>query len=216
MTPKTLIANATSPKVGAPGKPTPPEASVSSHSHLVQLRRALDRFERDIGQIEQWGEALARRLMDDGRLLTVGNGGSAAHAEHLASELVGRYALDRPPFSAIALHVDGAALSALTNDYGIEEMFARQVRAHARPGDVVVAFSTSGRSPNVLAAARAATESGATVWSFTGPGPNALAAVSTDFIGVTADRTATVQEIHQVAIHLLCAAFDRHVLSCEA
>lgn len=183
--------------------------------HLYALRQALDHFESQIERLDHWGEVLAERLSGNARILTVGNGGSAAHAEHLSSEFVGRYASDRRPFSALALHVDGAALTALTNDYGAEQMFARQVQAHMRPGDVMVAFSTSGRSPNVIQAARAARELGATVWSLTGPLPNPLADVTTEVLAVSAGCTATVQEIHQVAIHLLCAAFDRHLREQE-
>ncbi len=181
-------------------------------THLDALRDALDHFERTaLTQVQAWGKRLADRLVDGGRLLTVGNGGSAAHAEHLASEMVGRYLEERPPFSALALHVDGSALTALTNDYGPQEMFARQVRAHGRPDDVLIAFSTSGRSPNVVAAADAARAAGMVVWSFTGPAPNPLAAASDDTVAIVAAGTPTVQEVHQVAVHLLCAAFDRRV-----
>jgi D-sedoheptulose 7-phosphate isomerase len=185
-----------------------------SGEHLERLRRALDHFEAEMERIDSWGSELAVRLIGGGRLLTVGNGGSAAHAEHLASELVGRYASEREPFSAMALHVDGAALTALTNDYGPQEMFARQVRAHARRGDIMICFSTSGSSPNILEAVRSADELGATTWSFTGQTPNPLSDASTDAVGAMAEMTATIQEIHQVAIHLLCASFDRHLLRC--
>ena len=182
--------------------------------HLEALRAALDAFECELPTLERWGRELAGRLTVGGRLLTVGNGGSAAQAEHLAAEFVGRYSAEREPFSAVALHVAGAAVSALVNDYGVQEMFARQVRAHARARDVLIAFSTSGRSPNVIAAARAARCKGATVWSFTGPAPNSLAKLSNDTVAVSAAATPTVQEIHQIALHLLCEAFDRS-LECH-
>ncbi|MDE3204790.1 MAG: SIS domain-containing protein [Acidobacteriota bacterium] len=184
----------------------PPER-ISSR-HLRAVRVALDDFEASIDVIERWGGELARRLTAGARLLTAGNGGSAAHAEHLAAEFVGRYATERAPFSAVALHCGGVTISALTNDYGADEMFARQVRAHGRPGDVLVAFSTSGHSPNVVAAAGAACAQGLTVWSLTGPGPNPLTEVSSDSVAVRAPATPTVQEIHQIAVHLLCEAFD--------
>lgn len=180
----------------------------TAHPHLAALRAALDVVEADTPRIEAWGKELAARLGAGRRLLTVGNGGSAAHADHLASEFVGRYSTERPPFSALALGAGAAAVTALANDYGVEEMFARQVRAHAGPGDVLIAFSTSGGSPNVLAAADAARRLGAAVWSFTGRLPNPLAARSDATVAAAADGTATVQEIHQVALHLLCAAFD--------
>lgn len=183
-------------------------------AHIDRLRLALDGFEADgVERVCSWGERLADRLAGGGRLLTAGNGGSAAHAEHLAAEIVGRYLDERPPFSAVALHTGGAALTALVNDYGTEEMFARQVAAHGRPGDVLVALSTSGRSPNVLAAVRAAVAGGVTVWSLTGRAPNPLAELSDEAVAVDAPATPTVQEVHQVAVHLLCSAFDSALLT---
>jgi D-sedoheptulose 7-phosphate isomerase len=147
-------------------------------------------------------------LLEGGRLLAAGNGGSAAHAQHLTSELVGRYREDRAPFSAIALHAETSTVTAITNDYGAEEVFARQVRAHGRLGDVLVALSTSGRSANLLHAARSAQDIGMHVWAFTGPLPCPLAAVADDVLAVAAPTTAVVQEVHQVAVHLLCEALE--------
>jgi D-sedoheptulose 7-phosphate isomerase len=121
---------------------------------------------------------------------------------------VGRYCGERDPFSAIALASEPSTVTAITNDYGIEVMFARQVAAHGRAGDVFVGFSTSGRSPNVVAAAREARVHGLRTWAFTGPEPNPLAACCDDCLCVAARTTATVQEVHQVALHLLCEAFD--------
>jgi phosphoheptose isomerase len=179
--------------------------------HLADLRGSLTSFEGEVERLERWGAELACRLPAGARVATAGNGGSAAHAAHLAAELVGRYATDREPYSAVCLTSDGSTLTALANDYGVEEIFSRQVRAHLRSGDVLIAFSTSGRSPDVVAAASAARRLGATVWSLTGPGPNGLLAASDDTVAVAAARTATVQELHQVAIHLLCTAFDHHL-----
>jgi D-sedoheptulose 7-phosphate isomerase len=147
-------------------------------------------------------------LQGGGRLLAVGNGGSAAQAQHLTSELVGRYRDDRPPFAAIALHAETSALTALLNDYPPAEVFARQVRAHGRPGDVLVALSTSGRSPNVLAAVDAARDGGLTTWGLTGRPLNPLLERVDDAVAVDTPYTATVQEVHQVVVHLLCAAVD--------
>ncbi|GAB3886892.1 SIS domain-containing protein [Kibdelosporangium lantanae] len=143
-----------------------------------------------------------------GRLLACGNGGSAAEAQHLTGELVGRFRDERPPLSAIALHADTSAGTAIVNDYGEHELFARQVRAHGRPGDVLVCLSTSGTSQNVVAAAKAAHELGLTVWALTGPAPNPLAALCDDAVTVEAPTTATVQEIHLALVHALCAALD--------
>jgi D-sedoheptulose 7-phosphate isomerase len=180
------------------------------HRHLRALRRALASLEWDLERLEHLGTGLAGLLLDGGRLLAVGNGGSAAHAQHLTAELVGRYRTERPPLSAIALHTDSSALTAIANDYGYEEAFARQVRAHGRPGDVIVAFSTSGASPNVLSAVAAARTLGLSVWGFTGPAPNELSSRCDDCIVVNAEAP-TVQEIHQVAVHILCDAVDRAV-----
>src|SRR5205085_3300584 len=137
-----------------------------------------------------------------GRLLAVGNGGSAAQAQHLTSELVGRYCHDRRPFSAIALHADTSSVTAIVNDYGADALFARQVLAHGRPGDVLVALSTSGRSPNVVAAATTATAAGLAVWGLTGAGPNPLAEACHQVLCVDTGATATVQEVHLVIVHL--------------
>lgn len=188
----------------------------STPSHLDQLRRAMDTNAEVLARAESWGARLARRLEDDGRLLAVGNGGSAAEAQHLTAELVGRFESERRALSAICLHGDTSSLTAIANDYGAEEAFARQVRAHGRPGDVLVVLSTSGRSPNVLAAARAARECGLAVWGLTGAAPNPLADLCDDVIAVDAARTCTVQELHLVAIHVLCAAVDAGVQAHEA
>jgi D-sedoheptulose 7-phosphate isomerase len=176
--------------------------------HLAALRRPLDELEASVDRLDGWGRHLAGVLTADGRLLAVGNGGSAAQAQHLTSELVGRYRDDRRPFSALALHAETSTVTAIVNDYGAGDVFARQVRAHGREGDVLVALSTSGRSPNVLAAVRAARACGLTTWALTGRAPNPLAAACDDAVVVDAPYTATVQEIHQVVVHLLCAAVD--------
>ncbi|TNC36593.1 D-sedoheptulose-7-phosphate isomerase [Mumia zhuanghuii] len=176
--------------------------------HVRALRNALTRFEQDCEVLEDWGAQLARALPVGGRLLAAGNGGSAAQAQHLTAELVGRYQGDRPPFSALCLSAETSSLTAILNDYPAEELFARQVEAHGRPGDVFVGLSTSGRSPNVVAAAHRARACGLDVWAMTGPGPNPLAAAADSAITVEADSTATVQELHLVALHLLCEVFD--------
>ena len=177
--------------------------------HLEQLAAPLAALAIDAPRLELWGRRLAAVLVAGGRLLAVGNGGSAAQAQHLTSELVGRYRDDRPPFSAIALCTEGSALTAIGNDYGADEVFARQVRGHGRPGDVLVALSTSGFSSNVLAAVEAADRSGLTTWALTGRPGNPLAERCHDALCVDAPETATVQEIHLIAIHLICAAVDQ-------
>jgi len=176
--------------------------------HLAALGGPLAALEADAPRLERWGRRLARVLTDGGRLLAAGNGGSASQSEHLTSELVGRYRDDRPPFSAIALCAEAPAVTAIGNDYGLAEVFARQVRGHGRAGDVLVALSTSGRSANVLAAVEAAQRVGMTTWSLTGAPGNPLAEACHDAVCVDSPHTATVQEIHLIAIHLICAAVD--------
>lgn len=176
--------------------------------HLEALQGPLRRLEDELDRIDRWGAHLAGVLAGGGRLLAAGNGGSAAQVQHLTSELVGRYRDERAPFSALALHAETSAVTAIVNDYGPDAVFARQVTAHGRRGDVLVLLSTSGRSPNVLAAAEAGRAAGLTVWALTGPAPNPLAERAHDTLAVDSPWTATVQEVHQVAIHLLCAAVD--------
>jgi D-sedoheptulose 7-phosphate isomerase len=184
-------------------------------SHFGALARAVDQIEPEAPKLAAWGRRLADVLTDGGRLLACGNGGSAAEAQHLTAELVGRFRDERMPLSAISLHADTSALTAIANDYGSDEMFARGVQAHGRPGDVLVALSTSGTSPNVLAAAKAAHETGLTTWALTGPAPNPLAATCDDAICVEAPTTATVQEIHLLLVHSLCIALDDVLLGAS-
>jgi D-sedoheptulose 7-phosphate isomerase len=186
-----------------------PRPLPAGRRHLDALAEPLAALAADVGRLESWGHELAGVLAGGGRVLAAGNGGSAAQAQHLTAELVGRYRDDRPAFSAIALCAEGAALTAIGNDYGLAEQFARQVRGHGRPGDVLVALSTSGSSPNVVAAAEAATEAGMTVWALTGPPGNPLAEAADDAVCVDSPHTATIQEIHLIAVHLLCAAVDQ-------
>jgi D-sedoheptulose 7-phosphate isomerase len=180
-----------------------------SREHFAALQAALARIEAiSSAQIESWGRHLAGVLDGGGRLLACGNGGSAAEAQHLTGELVGRFRHERRPLSAIALHADTSALTAISNDYGGHESFARQVFAHGRPGDVLITLSTSGISRNVVSAAKAAHEVGMTAWALTGPAPNTLAALCDDAIAVEAPSAATVQEIHLAIVHALCIAID--------
>nr|WP_179816035.1 SIS domain-containing protein [Allostreptomyces psammosilenae] len=172
------------------------------------MAEALERFTRLAPTIDRWGACLATLLRDGGRLLAAGNGGSAAQAQHLTAELVGRYVEERRPLSAIALHADTSSCTAIANDYGVEEMFARQVGAHGRPGDVLMLLSTSGRSANLVAAAEAARAIGVQVWAMTGPRPNPLADIADEVLCTPGARTATVQELHLVAVHTLCGAID--------
>jgi D-sedoheptulose 7-phosphate isomerase len=182
---------------------------------VASLSLALRSMESHLDTLDRWGRLLADVLCgsERGRLLAAGNGGSAAQAQHLTAELVGRYRADRPPFSAICLTAETSSLTAIANDYPADELFARQVEAHGRAGDILVLLSTSGRSPNAVAAARRARDCGITVLAMTGPAPNPLAAVADDAFCIGSEWTATVQECHLVALHLVCAAFDSAVLA---
>jgi D-sedoheptulose 7-phosphate isomerase len=184
-------------------------ATPCDHEHLAELTDALGRFGRCVDLLDDWGVRLAAVVENGGRLLAAGNGGSAAQAQHLTAELVGRYREDRSPYSAICLSSETSTLTAIANDYPPGELFARQVEAHGRPGDVLVLMSTSGRSENIVAAARRGRELGLEVWAMTGPVPNPLAAEATECCAVDAPYTATVQELHLVGLHILCAALDR-------
>ncbi|HWG94794.1 MAG TPA: SIS domain-containing protein [Mycobacteriales bacterium] len=182
---------------------------LSGRAHVQALLDALPHLDTDV--LDRWGVELAQVLVGGGRLLVAGNGGSAAQAQHLTAELVGRYRDDRPALSALALHAETSSLTAIANDYGYDHSYARQVQAHGRPGDVFLGISTSGRSPNVLAAMGAARVGGLRVWALTGRGPNAMTDAADESVVVDAPATATVQEVHQVAVHLLCAAVDLQV-----
>ncbi len=186
----------------------PPTAS----EHVAALTDALSGLAGQLERLSELGERLAARLLAGGRLLVAGNGGSAAQAQHLTAELVGRYHSERRPLSAICLHGDTSSLTAIANDYGGDQAFARQVRAHGRPGDVLIALSTSGASENVLAAVREAQGAGLEAWALTGPAPNPLADISDEAVPFACPWTATVQELHMVALHVICAAVDREVV----
>jgi D-sedoheptulose 7-phosphate isomerase len=181
-------------------------------AHLAATERAVAGMRGELGRLERWGRQIAAHLIAGGRLLAAGNGGSAAQAEHLTGELVGRYRTDRAPLSAVCLHADGTSLTAIANDYGYEEVFARGVRAHGRPGDVLLLLSTSGASRNLIAAADAGREGRLRVLGLTGPAPNPLAERCDEILAVDAEATANVQEAHLVALHLICAVVESAAL----
>lgn len=179
--------------------------------HLRDVHEALTDLGRHTDLLERWGAELATRLGGGGRLLAAGNGGSAAEAQHLTAELVGRFECERAPLSAISLHAETSSLTAIANDYGVAEMFARQVQAHGRPGDVLVLLSTSGRSPNLLSAAERGRTHGLRVWGLTGRGPTPLGERCDEVLAVGCGSSTAVQEAHLVAVHALCAAVERHL-----
>ncbi|AOF82042.1 MULTISPECIES: phosphoheptose isomerase [unclassified Methyloversatilis] len=163
-------------------------------------------------------ELMVSSLMATGKILACGNGGSAADAQHFAAELVGRYERERPELAAIALTVDTSILTAIANDYGYEQVFAKQVRALGQPNDVLLALSTSGNSGNVIEAIRAAHEREMHVVALTGRGGGRIAEMLTErdiHLCVPAERTARIQEVHLLTLHCLCDGIDCMLLGTE-
>jgi len=149
-------------------------------------------------------QAVTNALRAGNKLLLIGNGGSAADAQHIAAEIVGRYKQERPGWAAIALTTDTSALTAIANDYGFEQIFARQVEGLAKRGDVLFALTTSGRSPNILAALKTARDMGVTTVGFTGNKGESLRASCDHLFVSPTDDTPVVQQIHMMAMHAIC------------
>jgi D-sedoheptulose 7-phosphate isomerase len=157
-------------------------------------------------------ELLLATLRRGNTILICGNGGSAAMAQHFAAELLGRFRHDRAPFAAVALSADMATITAIANDYDYAEIFARQVAAIGRPGDALVVLSASGNSPNVVAAAGRAHSLGIGLVSFTGAADSLLAAFGGILVQAPADDVARIQEMHLIALHVVCNALE-HTLT---
>ncbi len=160
--------------------------------------------ERQLDVLQAAADLLVACLREGGKVLLCGNGGSAADAQHIAGELVGRFQRERKALAAIALTTDTSVMTAWANDYDFEGVFARQVEGLLRAGDVLWAFSTSGRSANVLAAAERARSMGGRILAFTGRAGRPLEGLADVCLAVETDCTARVQEVHQLAYHILC------------
>lgn len=182
--------------------------------HIAKLVSSLHGL--DIETISEWAWELAERLGGGRRLLAAGNGGSAALAQHLTAELVGRFECDRAPFSAISLHAETSSVTAIANDYGYGEVFARQVEAHGRAGDILVVFSTSGTSTNVVRALDAARERGMATWALTGDPFSPVASRAQRHLTTLGPTSATIQESQQVVVHLLVATMERKLAAGPA
>lgn len=168
--------------------------------------------------IAEASQALVTCLMNDGKILICGNGGSAADSQHFAAELINRFEVERPGLAAIALTTDSSVLTSIANDYDYIQIFSKQVRALGMEGDVLIAISTSGNSPNVIEAIHAAHERNVTVIALTGRDGGAMASLlaPTDFhLCVPAQSTARVQEVHLLVLHCLCDAIDHLILGGE-
>jgi D-sedoheptulose 7-phosphate isomerase len=156
--------------------------------------------------------AMIAALRAGNKLLIIGNGGSAADAQHIAAEIVGRYKQHRPAWAAIALTTDTSALTAIANDYGFEQVFARQVEGLGQRGDVLLALSTSGRSPNILAALRTARERGLVTIGFTGSKGEALGTLCDHLLVSPSDDTPVVQQIHLAVAHGICDEIEQTMM----
>ena len=182
--------------------------------YLVQSTEALRLYVADASQqalLGQMADAVTQAIRSGGKLLIAGNGGSAGDAQHIAAEFTGRMLYDRAPLAAMALHVDTSAMSAIGNDYGFVHVFERQVQALARPGDVVLGLTTSGRSENVLRALAAGRATGLVTIGFTGASGGMMAAHADMLLRAPSDLTPIIQQIHMVAGHLLCALVERSI-----
>jgi len=182
-------------------------AASIQHS-LNEHRAALEAVTAMAPDILRAADRISRALRQGGRVFACGNGGSAADAQHFAAELTGRFERERRGLAGIALTTDTSALTAIGNDYGFEAIFARQLEALGRPGDVLLALSTSGNSPNVLRAVEAARRQEITTIGLLGRDGGALADQVDQALVVPATRTARVQEMHILILHLLCEAID--------
>lgn len=187
---------------------------------IGERRARMDEALAQLGQCAPTLAEVAARVIDvlgSGRkVLVAGNGGSAAEAQHFATELIGRFRREREPYAVVALTADTAALTAIANDYGYQEVFARQVRGLGRRDDLLLLFSTSGESENLVRAASAARQGGLTTVAIVGARPCRLAQQATVTVGVPASEAALVQELHHVVTHLLCEVIEAELARMEA
>ena len=181
-------------------------------AHLALSHEALERARSDRGLLDaarKIAETIASALRSGNKLLIAGNGGSAADAQHIAAEIVGRYKKDRPAYAALALTTDTSALTSIGNDYGFEQIFSRQVEGLGRRGDVLLAMTTSGRSPNILSALKAARSRGLVTVGLTGAKGAAMSASCDHLLVAPSDDTAVIQQIHMAFAHGICEVIEQ-------
>ncbi|HKO73174.1 MAG TPA: D-sedoheptulose 7-phosphate isomerase [Bradyrhizobium sp.] len=184
-------------------------------AHMARSLAVLERATQDSklnASARDIAAAIVAALRAGNKLLIIGNGGSAADAQHIAAEIVGRYKQDRPAYAAIALTTDTSALTAIANDYGFEQVFARQVAGLGQPGDVLLALSTSGRSANILAALRTARERGLVTVGFTGTKGEGLRTLCDHLLIAPSDDTPLVQQIHLAIGHGICDQIEQTMM----
>jgi len=196
--------------------PDPRQDAVATHfrrSLAVLEQVAADSVLR--ATILSIADCITASFRNGGKLLIAGNGGSAADAQHIAGEFLSRLRFDRNPLPAVALTTDTSVLTAVGNDYGFDQVFERQLRGLGRQGDVFIAISTSGRSPNVLAALEAARKLGMTTISFTGAahGANVMRALSDIVLAAPSDDTPLIQQVHITAAHAICEVVERDLFA---
>jgi D-sedoheptulose 7-phosphate isomerase len=196
--------------------PSPIESRAENDPVAEHFRRSCETLARAADDAElravihNIAETITAAFRGGQKLLIAGNGGSAADAQHIAGEFLSRLNFDRNPLPALALTTDSSVLTAIGNDYGFERTFERQVRGLGKHGDVFIAISTSGRSPNVIAALKAAREGGLTTIGFTGTVPNGSMQSLCDYcLAAPADETPLIQQIHIVAAHIICGLVER-------
>ncbi len=188
---------------------------VALTDHCTHLIEALQELQARASTLTEMALRLSHALQNERKVLVAGNGGSAAQAQHFAAELVGRFKRERTPYPVMALTTDTAILTALANDYGYEDIFARQVRAFGRPDDLLIVFSTSGESENLVRAVQAGRELGMATAAMIGQRQGRLEGMVDLALQVPAVETTTIQELHMVAIHLLCDIVEGHLYETE-
>lgn len=166
-----------------------------------------------LAEVAALAQAVIDALDKRGTVFFAGNGGSFADAQHIVAEFVGRYLQEREGLPAVCLGVNSSTLTAVANDYGYDTVFARELRAMAHPGDVFVALSTSGNSPNIIAACKVAHEIGLHTWCITGQSGGALREAGERIIAVPSNETASIQEMHILIGHIICACIDAHIVN---
>jgi D-sedoheptulose 7-phosphate isomerase len=193
-------------------KPMPDSGEARVTAYFLESRQSLDAAIEDrelVAAILAIAGRLTDALRKGNKLLVAGNGGSAADAQHIAGEMLSRLNFDRSPLPAIALTTDTSVLTAIGNDYGFDKIFERQVRGLARPGDIFLAISTSGRSPNILQALQAAREIGVTTVGFTGNRDSAMVPLCDLCLRAPSAETPLIQQIHIIAAHSICGIVEQ-------
>lgn len=177
-------------------------------AHRASLHTALEELASKAGTLALIADLLVETLQSGHKILVAGNGGSAAESQHFSAELVGRFRRERPPYAVLALTTDSSILTAVGNDYSFAQVFSRQVEALGRAGDVLLTFSTSGESENLVQAVEAARRNNVATIAVTGPKPNRLARVADHALMLPGLDTPIVQELQMMVTHLLCGIIE--------